>query len=391
MQLRAIALALASACLLFSQAGEIRREGEYWVQVVSGKLTASPAAGGIEIHMRGPVRVQGGAGDAISYTLTKRVRAKSVADAQRLLDELGFRTASSKHAIQLLMMYPPRPAAMAELVVNAPSRTPAIDIRSHAGDLQVYDIAGRVSARSGGGVIQMDRIQNDIIAETDGGDIRLGRVGGTVRALSGGGTISAGRTGGESWLETAGGEIYVGESAGEVHASTGGGNIRINRAASRVAARTAAGSIEVHEAHGVVVAGNNGGSIQVGNALGCRCEATGGSIRLQGTSGALRAVSDVGSILAELVAGAKLQDSLLSTGAGDITVYIPSNIPITVKAANELVRAGRIVSEFNEIPVRHGVQLSRPAVLAEGILNGGGPILQLTAAGGTIYLRRARQ
>jgi hypothetical protein len=129
----------------------------------------------------------------------------------------------------------------------------------------------------------------------------------------------------------------------------------------------------------------------VGTARGCRCEATGGSIRLQGTSGALRAVSDVGSILAELVSGVELQDSLLSTGAGDITVYIPSNIPLTVKAANEVVRAGRIVSEFDQIRVRQGLQLSRPTVLAEGMLNGGGPILQLTAAGGTIYLRRARQ
>jgi hypothetical protein len=127
----------------------------------------------------------------------------------------------------------------------------------------------------------------------------------------------------------------------------------------------------------------------VGPAQGVRLEATGGSIRLRGSSGALRAVSDVGSILAELIPGVRLQDSALSTGAGDITVFIPSNISLTIKALNESSRAGRIVSEFPEILVKAGHQDNRTQ--AEGSLNGGGPVLQLTSTGGTIYLRRVRQ
>jgi hypothetical protein len=140
-----------------------------------------------------------------------------------------------------------------------------------------------------------------------------------------------------------------------------------------------------------VVAGNSGGSIQIGAARGVRLEATGGSIRLRGSSGALRAVSDVGSIQAELHGGLRLQDSVLSTGAGDITVYIPSNIAVTIQALNESSRLGRIVSEFPEIPVRRVVEESNPGTLAEGALNGGGPVLKLTSTGGTIYLRRTRQ
>jgi DUF4097 and DUF4098 domain-containing protein YvlB len=156
-----------------------------------------------------------------------------------------------------------------------------------------------------------------------------------------------------------------------------------------VSARTTGGRIEVLQANGIVLADNSGGSIQVGSATGVRVASAGGSIRLRGSSGSLRAATDVGSILAELY-GVGLQDSILSTGAGDITVYIPSNLALTVRASNESGPAGRIVSEFSEILVRQAAEAARQAVLAEGALNGGGPVLRLTSTGGTIYLKRQR-
>ena len=85
-----------------------------------------------------------------------------------------------------------------------------------------------------------------------------------------------------------------------------------------------------------------------------------------------------------------MQDSILSTGAGDITVYIPSNLPLTVKALNESGPQGTIISEFSEILVRNAAEAARERVLAEGTLNGGGPVLRLTSTGGTIYVKRQR-
>ncbi|HYP12666.1 MAG TPA: hypothetical protein VEQ63_01975, partial [Bryobacteraceae bacterium] len=190
--------------------------------------------------------------------------------------------------------------------------------------------------------------------------------------------------------ETAGGSIEIGRAEGAVNASTAGGNISISNAGSWVSARTAGGRIDVGQARGIVMAGNSAGSIHIGSAVGVRCESNGGSIRLKGSAGALRAVTDVGSILAELMPGLALEDSLLSTGAGDITVYIPSNLALTIKALSESGRMGRIVSEFAEIPVRHPETHVRTGSRAEGELNGGGPVLRLTSTGGTIYLRRQR-
>ena len=175
---------------------------------------------------------------------------------------------------------------------------------------------------------------------------------------------------------------------GPVHASTGGGNIRIQRSAGEVFAHTAGGIIQVQQAGGLVTADTSGGPIQVTTAKGVHCESSAGAIRLRNIGGgALSATTAFGNILAELLAGTRIEDSVLSTSAGDITVFIASNIPLTVQARNASGGNGRrIVSDFPEIHVRTGGADAVP-LFAEGVLNGGGPVLRIYASGGTIYLR----
>ncbi|MBC7927181.1 MAG: hypothetical protein H7039_16145 [Bryobacteraceae bacterium] len=386
LMLRVLALTLTVLSAYPASGGSrsLVREGSYWVEIQSGTL---PNAGLLRIRMRGPVTVRGGA-SVTKYVLRTRVPARTEAEARRLLRQLQWQSVSNRNGSSITLTSGQKPAAFAELSVAAVSLTP-LSIDTYSGDLEIYDIRSSVHARTGAGSIQMDRIGGDVDARTSGGEIRMGRIGGGVRCFTGGGSIQVAHTGAESWFETAGGNVELGNVNGAVHATTAGGNIKLVRAGGQVVARSAGGRIEIQEARGAVVAGNSGGSIQVGQASGVRLEATGGSIRLRGSSGALRAACDVGSILAELIPGVRLQDSILSTGAGDITVLIPSNIALTIKALNDSDRIGRIVSEFPEILIRQMERQSR--MLAEGSLNGGGPVLQLTSTGGTIYLRRLRQ
>jgi hypothetical protein len=80
-----------------------------------------------------------------------------------------------------------------------------------------------------------------------------------------------------------------------------------------------------------------------------------------------------------------LQQSFLTTGNGDITVLIPSNLGVTIRAENEMADTlRRIISEFPGIPVR----MRGSQVVAEGPINGGGPLLQISGAGGTIFIKR---
>ena len=79
-------------------------------------------------------------------------------------------------------------------------------------------------------------------------------------------------------------------------------------------------------------------------------------------------------------------DGFLSTSAGDITVFIPSNLAVTIRAQNTASGIRRIVSEFPEVQVR----LDDGMVIGEGTINGGGPLLRLAGSSGTIYIKRQR-
>jgi hypothetical protein len=367
-----------AASVAIAQAGELQRDGAYWVEVINGSVPV-PAAAQFRIGGVGNVSVRGASERRVSYTVRKRVRARNAAHAHRLL--LGVRVLEAKG---LTVVQPAGHPAWIELDVTVPRALRHLVVHTKAGDLNVTGVASSVDAESLAGNLTIDDIGGGVTAKTGGGEIRVGHVGGPLRCVTAGGSIRVARTAGEAWLETQGGEIHVVESGGPVHAATAGGNIVVERAGSWVSASTAAGRIEVLNAKGTVSAENSGGSIDVGSAAGVRVEATGGAIRLRGTSGALRAATDVGNIRAELISGAMLKDSLLSTGGGDVTVFIPSNLALTVKAQNPEGRPARIVSDFPEFLKRTA------AAVLEGSLNGGGPVLTISASGGTIYLRQQR-
>jgi hypothetical protein len=118
------------------------------------------------------------------------------------------------------------------------------------------------------------------------------------------------------------------------------------------------------------------------------CTSGGGAIYLEDVSGALYAHTAVGSIVARLLEGQKILDSQIRTSTGDITVYIPSSLPVTIMARSEAgMGQGRIVSDFPEVQVTVE-EADVAAAKARGALNGGGPTLELATSSGSIFLRR---
>jgi hypothetical protein len=378
---------LAMAAVVAAPRGA-RREGRDWVATESGRV---PSAGSrLRLLTKGSVRLQGENIAGVAYTIRKRVGAMNQAEAERLLGE--FRVMAQKQAggTRIVVWMPDGDGASAEMTVRVPRRLRESVLESQDGTIEAYDLDGEVVADTAGGRIHLDRIWGGATARTGGGEIVLGRVNRTVKCSSAGGSIQAGSLGGDSWLETAGGEISVQEAAGTVHASTGGGNIRVGRAAAGVLAQTAGGSIQVWNAGGPVTAETSGGGIAVSSARGVRCESAAGPITLHRVQGALRVSTAMGSVYAELLRGARLEDSFLTSGRGDVTVFIPSNLAVTIRAENESGGNSQIVSDFPEIRIRREAFRWPRLALAEGVLNGGGPVLRVATSGGTIYLRRQK-
>jgi|HubBroStandDraft_1064217.scaffolds.fasta_scaffold51418_2 hypothetical protein len=369
----------------------LTREGRYWVRTIEGASSVSLPAVRLRLDTVGNVVLRGEAGDSATYTLKARVQARNIHEAEALLGPLGLKSRNEGEWTYLTVS-PPRNALEApELSLSVPRRLRQVRIETRGGSVQARDLDGELEAHSAGGKIDVDIIRGRTEVRTGGGDIQVGSVGGPLRCYSGGGAVRVGNTGGECWLDTAGGEILVHDAKGSVHATTAGGNIRVDRAGGPVFARTAAGLIQVQQAAGEVTAESSGGAIQVGAANGVRCDSAAGAIWLRNVAGALRASTSAGSILTELLAGNRIEDSTLSTNAGDITVFIASTLPLTVLARNESGSAvGRIVSDFPEIRVRPVAQTGASHSIAEGVLNGGGPVLHINVIGGTIYLRRQK-
>jgi hypothetical protein len=367
----------------------ISREGGYWVRTIHG-MVAARSLERLRVETTGNVALQGAASETAVFVLKVRVKAQDAREAESLFRQLRVRSGSEGDWAYLTIR-PRRPISGGlELTMTVPRSLRQTRIETRGGDVQASDLDGDLETRSGGGQITVDAIRGRAELRTTGGDIQVGSVAGPVRCLSGGGVIRVENAGAECWLETAGGEILVHQSGGPLHAATAGGNIQVLHSSGTVFARTAGGLIQVQQAEGAVTAESSGGAIQVNAANGVSCESASGAIRLRHVGGALHASANAGSILAELLSGSPLADSTLSANAGDVTVVIPSNLPVTIKARNDSGGTGRIVSDFSQLRLQATAVSGAGPALAEGALNGGGPVLNISVMDGTIYVRRQK-
>jgi DUF4097 and DUF4098 domain-containing protein YvlB len=382
-------LPLLAATLLvataMAQNTRIEHDGMNWVQTVNAPVAVS-LTGRLRIATRGHVVLRGATGDQLNYGLTERVKARSEAEARHMLGSLETVWRSDGATLVVL----PRTAAnvVTELQVFVPRSVSLTILDTQTGDVEAYDLEGGVQASTPAGMIRCDRIHGAVWGRTGDGEIHLGKVNGQVRCLSGGGSILVDSAGADANCQTAGGEITVREAGGPLVLSTEGGNIQVDKAASTVQAHTGEGVIDVYQAGGTVFADTRGGSIQVGSARGVKCESAAGTIRVKTSASPLRISTAVGSILAELLAGTKLDDSSLVAGSGDVTVMIPANLALSVLAQNDSGGRPRIVSDFAGIR-SNAFGVTQPSTV-EGAINGGGPVLRINVDTGTIYLRRMK-
>jgi hypothetical protein len=156
---------------------------------------------------------------------------------------------------------------------------------------------------------------------------------------------------------------------------TGGGSIKVNKCDGQIKAETGGGTIDLSEVDGPAIIESGGGGIKVG------------AIRK-----GLRAETGSGPIVATLTRGATFTDSRLETSVGDIIVYVPDGLGVTIRAAVEVARGDGIRSEFPELKITRSGEIGPREVFAEGSLNGGGPVLHVhTATGNIQFLRTHKQ
>ena len=265
-----------------------------------------------------------------------------------------------------------------------------LDLTTEGGNIQIADVQGRVGAETAGGNISVGQIDGPTRLITDGGNIMAKNVGGDLTAQTGGGDITVGSVGGGAILRTGGGHIRVASITGVGRLDTGGGNISLEHAGAGLAVSTGGGEIDIGEASGLIRARTGGGGIRIVKSTGPTELQTGaGSVYLMQVQNAVRATTGAGGITAWFGPDARLTSPCrLAAGEGDIDVYLPKQLAVTVDAQVELGGDHRVVVDpAFPLKVTYGEpDEGSQVVRAEGELNGGGETLILRTVSGNIRL-----
>lgn len=380
------------APLALAQEIRVSREGGGWGQEINGTL-ATVKNLRVKVDM-GSVIVRGGQPGGISYAVHTRLHTSSEQEARRQF-ELYKVTAYVKGDTAWIVGdwqggRQPRHCS-AEFSINVPREMALVKLETDGGSVDAAGVSGRVEAESGGGGIHLDDIGNGANAETGGGSIDVGTITGDMGLHTGGGSIEVHQANGKVVAETGGGSVEIQSGAQGASIETGGGSIVVHRCNGKLKASTGGGSIELGEIGGPVEIDTGGGGIRLASAKGhVHAETGGGTIELDGVPSA-QAQTGAGGIVVKLVnTGAERHDSELETSAGDITVYLASDVAVDVRASVDLANGHRITSEFSDIHVRsEGGPYGPKTFTAEGKLNGGGPVLKVRTTTGDISFRRA--
>lgn len=370
LHIAALLMATALAAGAQDSNSHLRREGGEWIQEITGSL---PAHKVVRVRSTaGAIRVQGGQQLIVTYVIREHVHAGSEAAARAEFKKLKFSAFSFGENAILRADCEGSRQGYIDFEVKVPLQTALVRLETQGGPVSANNIAGKVEANTGGGNIQLDQIGGGISVSSGGGAIDIGRVGSDVRAATGAGNIR------------------VASAAGRVTATSGGGNLNIG-AAKVMTLSTGAGSINVTKCDGGVKAETGGGTIDLTDVGGpTQIETKGGKIKVGVIHGGLHAETGSGPIYATLAPGVKgFTDSRLETTVGDIIVYVPEGLGVTIRAAVDSARGDGIRSEFRELKIvsprdNYGAR----EMYAEGSLNGGGPMLHVHTATGNIEFRR---
>ena len=389
-----LALLVPMGFLAESQAQDVKvsREGGSWGQEITGSLAAAKNLR-VKVDM-GSVVVRGGQQQDIQYVVHTHFDQSSEQEARREFDKYKI-TAYVKGDTAWIVgdwqggRQPRRFSG--QFSINVPRELALVKLETEGGNVEATGVSGRVEAESGGGSLRLDDIGGGASAETGGGGIEVGTVNGDLGLHTGGGSIVVRHANGKVIAETGGGGVEIQSGAQGATIETGGGSVEVRQCNGRVKVSTGGGSVDLSDVGGPADIETGGGSIRLNNAKGhVHAETGGGGIELYGVPSA-RAETGAGGITVKLVnTGGERHDSDLETGAGDITLYVASDLAVDIRASVDMGNGHRITSDFPDIHVSsEGDQWGPKTLTAEGKLNGGGPIVKVHTSTGDICIKRA--
>ncbi len=387
----AAGLALAVALPLLAQQVRVYQEGNAWVEETTGTL---PMGRDLRVNTDlGSIEVQGRA-QGILYAIRKRTIASSKEEAERNFQKMKFSAVKTGDQVvvdgRLLERGFTRLGA--DISVQVPYNLKRVWLNTGGGAMKLTSMAAAVTGKTGAGTVKLDDLAGPINIVTGGGEVFGGSLGSEAIIKNGGGGVHIDNITGAAKITTGGGQVYVG-SANTLIIDNKAGNIDVGRCFGNFQGSTGGGNVNIGPVSGSVRVDAGAGSVRVGGAGGVVQVTTGGgSVELFHVAKGATVDTPVGAITVQFTAvpGA-FTDSSLHTGSGDVLVFLPDELPLTVHASSDMTAGYGIGSEVPGIRIsKQGGGYGPQSAWAEGVLNGGGPLLRIRTGMGHIDFRNTQ-
>jgi hypothetical protein len=371
-----------------AQSSRVFREGNTWVEETTGTLPA-----GREFRALtdvGSVQVQGNASQ-VMYVVRKRSTEPTEAGARKQFDQLRVTASKVGDAVVLegRMLSRGMNHVAADFMVQIPRLTQLVRAETLGGAMSLSSIQGTVMAKTGGGAVKIDDMGGPVRVFSGGGAMEVGNVNSDLFLQTGGGAISVQRVTGQLFVKTGGGRVKIG-SSGPANVETGAGNIEVDKCTGEMRATSGGGNLNFGEIGGNLTAETSGGSVRLGSAQGdVRVITGGGTVELWKVGQGAYVETGGGAMTVQFVGGRnQFHDSYLNTAMGNVLVYLPRDLPVSVHASAEMASGEGIKSAFPGLTISsEGGQYGPKSMSAEGQLNGGGAVLRVRTTIGQITIK----
>ncbi len=403
-----------------SAAQEIRKSGRYFVAEITRSFKVS-ADGRLQIFkIRGDVEITSWDKNEVFVKEIKRMDVFTKKEAEAILAKAKSSYRQDGNVIEIRGEDYRRDWIKSDFSVNVP-KSFSVDVQTRGGELSVTDvngdvdlhtsggdillkkIGGKLNAKTSGGDIELESCSSQAILKTSGGNLNLSDIGGELAAKTSGGDIVLERAKASAELHTSGGSIGIQDVQGTIDAHTSGGDIDLKRVSGNVKVHTSGGDIGFSEVGGSLDASTSGGDIEGTGVKGSASVATsGGSIELKDVRGGVRGKTAGGDIEVEITLTDFSQEHGvdLRTAGGEIILYLPEQIPARIRAEIRLDSRWNDYNIYSDFPltsteetedkVPESRRRTKRYITAEGVINGGGDLIELSTTDGDIHIKKTR-
>jgi DUF4097 and DUF4098 domain-containing protein YvlB len=401
--------------LIFAQ--DLKKVGRYYVAEIEKKFDVSKGGNLVMEDIRGDVHITTWNKNVVQINETRKMDVYTEHEAKAVLKDLTSVYKKSGNTVKVGAEGSYRSYMSSKFKIVVPTEFNVdvgtkggdvsvadlqgeVKLKTSGGDLDVKRIDGVVSAKTSGGDVIVEKTTKDVTVKTSGGDIELIDVEGEVTAKTSGGDIEVKNNKAKVIAKTSGGNIELTNVGAEVDAHTSGGDIIVNGSKGSLGVSTSGGDIELKNIQDVINAKTSGGDIEADNVMnGIKAKTSGGDIELDDIKGFIEAATSGGDVEAEMTLTnfGKDHHVTMSSSGGNITLYIPENLPATVDATINI--SGFSFNDYDissDFPLKterkkdskDGKGRRFELIHSEGKINGGGDLIKLETSNGNIEIKK---